>query len=65
VAAPVGHAGDLRQHAVGLPGTTRRTLGLDGTATYDVQGARSPGATLALVVHRRGGDDFLATAQTA
>jgi aconitate hydratase len=37
------------------PGTTRRTLGLDGTETYDVVGERTPGATLTLVVHRRGG----------
>ncbi|GIX37846.1 MAG: Fe/S-dependent 2-methylisocitrate dehydratase AcnD [Silanimonas sp.] len=38
-----------------LPGTTRLTLGLDGTETYDVIGARTPGATLTLVVHRRDG----------
>jgi aconitate hydratase len=39
-----------------LPGTTRLTLGLDGTETYDVVGERSPGATLTLVVHRRSGE---------
>ncbi|TSE34564.1 Fe/S-dependent 2-methylisocitrate dehydratase AcnD [Tepidimonas charontis] len=38
-----------------LPGTTRLTLGLDGTETYDVVGARTPGATLTLVVHRKDG----------
>ncbi|WP_120997758.1 Fe/S-dependent 2-methylisocitrate dehydratase AcnD [Stutzerimonas urumqiensis] len=38
------------------PGTTRKTLGLDGTETYDVLGARRPGATLTLVVNRRDGE---------
>ncbi len=38
------------------PGTTRLTLGLDGTETYDVTGARTPRATLTLVVHRRNGE---------
>lgn len=38
-----------------LPGTTRLTLGLDGTETYDVVGTRMPGATLTLVIHRRDG----------
>ena len=37
-------------------GTTRLTLGLDGTETYDVTGARTPRATLTLVVHRRNGE---------
>ncbi|GGA87701.1 Fe/S-dependent 2-methylisocitrate dehydratase AcnD [Arenimonas soli] len=36
-------------------GTTRKTLGLDGTETYDVTGDRTPGATLTLVVNRRDG----------
>jgi aconitate hydratase len=39
-----------------LPGTTRLTLGLDGTETYDVVGERTPGAVLALLVRRRGGE---------
>jgi len=39
-----------------LPGTTRHTLGLDGTETYDVVGERTPRATLTLVVHRRSGE---------
>ncbi|HBD19114.1 MAG TPA: Fe/S-dependent 2-methylisocitrate dehydratase AcnD [Arenimonas sp.] len=39
-----------------LPGTTRKTLGLDGTETYDVIGERSPRATLTLVVDRRNGE---------
>ena len=38
------------------PGTTRKTLGLDGTETYDVEGERTPGATLTLVVRRKNGD---------
>ncbi|MCK9512401.1 MAG: Fe/S-dependent 2-methylisocitrate dehydratase AcnD [Pigmentiphaga sp.] len=38
------------------PGTNRQTLALDGTETYDVIGARTPGATLTLVVHRRNGE---------
>ena len=33
------------------PGTTRKTLGLDGTETYDVKGTPSAGATLTLVIH--------------
>jgi len=37
------------------PGTTRLTLGIDGTETFDVVGTPAPGATLALVVHRRDG----------
>ncbi|WP_066015476.1 Fe/S-dependent 2-methylisocitrate dehydratase AcnD [Endozoicomonas atrinae] len=37
-------------------GTTRKTLGLDGTETYDVIGERTPGATLALLVHRANGE---------
>ncbi|CAM3530915.1 Fe/S-dependent 2-methylisocitrate dehydratase AcnD [Parendozoicomonas haliclonae] len=36
-------------------GTTRKTLGLDGTETYDVVGERTPGATLTLIVHRVNG----------
>lgn len=38
------------------PGTDRLTLQLDGTETYDVEGARTPGAELVLVVHRRSGE---------
>jgi aconitate hydratase len=38
------------------PGTTRLTLGIDGTETFDVAGTPAPGATLALVVHRRNGE---------
>jgi len=38
------------------PGVNRKTLGLDGTETYDVVGERKPGATLTLVVHRRNGE---------
>ncbi len=39
-----------------LPGTDRRTLGIDGTETFDVIGARTPRATLTLVIHRRNGE---------
>ncbi len=37
-------------------GTTRKTLGLDGSETYDVIGERAPGAMLTLVVHRENGE---------
>ncbi|KZN29731.1 Fe/S-dependent 2-methylisocitrate dehydratase AcnD [Pseudoalteromonas luteoviolacea] len=37
-------------------GTTRLTLGLDGTETYDVKGERTPGTTLTLVVNRLNGE---------
>ena len=36
-------------------GTTRLTLRLDGSETYDVIGARTPGAMLTLVIHREDG----------
>ncbi len=39
-------------------GTTRLTLGLDGTETYDVVGKPAPRATLTLVVHRRDGGEL-------
>ncbi|WP_022956015.1 Fe/S-dependent 2-methylisocitrate dehydratase AcnD [Perlucidibaca piscinae] len=38
------------------PGTTRLTLKLDGTETYDVEGALSPRADLTLVINRRNGE---------
>jgi aconitate hydratase len=38
------------------PGTNRKTLGLDGTEAFDVIGARTPRATLTLLVHRRNGE---------
>ncbi|MBP7159565.1 MAG: Fe/S-dependent 2-methylisocitrate dehydratase AcnD, partial [Thermomonas sp.] len=34
------------------PGTTRKTLGIDGSETFDVVGERTPGASLTLVIHR-------------
>ncbi|MES0874171.1 Fe/S-dependent 2-methylisocitrate dehydratase AcnD [Sinimarinibacterium thermocellulolyticum] len=37
------------------PGTTRLTLGIDGTETFDVIGERKPRATLTLVIHRKDG----------
>ena len=38
------------------PGTNRKTLGIDGTETYDVVGTRTPRATLTLVIHRKNGE---------
>ncbi|RZA32668.1 MAG: Fe/S-dependent 2-methylisocitrate dehydratase AcnD [Lysobacteraceae bacterium] len=38
------------------PGTTRITLGIDGTETFDVVGERTPGAGLTLVIHRSNGE---------
>src|SRR5690554_1364824 len=38
------------------PGTTRLTLGIDGTETFDVLGTRAPGAELTLVIRRRDGE---------
>lgn len=40
------------------PGTTRLTLGLDGTETYDIEGDISPRCELTLVVNRRNGEVF-------
>ncbi len=41
------------------PGTTRLTLGIDGTETFDVIGERTPRADLTLVIHRRDGQDVI------
>ncbi len=38
------------------PGTTRLTLGLDGTETFDVEGDLKPRADLTLVIHRKNGE---------
>jgi len=38
------------------PGVNRKTLGIDGTETYDVVGERKPRAELSLVMHRRNGE---------
>ncbi|SDU05193.1 aconitase /2-methylcitrate dehydratase (trans-methylaconitate-forming) [Pseudomonas pohangensis] len=38
------------------PGTTRKTLGIDGTETYDVIGERTPRATMTLVITRKNGE---------
>ena len=38
------------------PGTNRKTLGIDGTETFDVVGARTPRADLTLVIHRKNGE---------
>jgi aconitate hydratase len=36
-------------------GTDRKSLGIDGTATFDVIGERTPRATLTLVIRRKDG----------
>ncbi|WP_439449701.1 Fe/S-dependent 2-methylisocitrate dehydratase AcnD [Stenotrophomonas sp. ATs4] len=41
------------------PGTTRLTLGIDGTETFDVVGERTPRAELSVVIHRRDGQDVI------
>jgi aconitate hydratase len=38
------------------PGETRKTYTIDGSETFDVVGARRPGATLTVVMHRRDGE---------
>ncbi|MFM9383596.1 Fe/S-dependent 2-methylisocitrate dehydratase AcnD [Pseudomonas sp. UV AK001] len=38
------------------PGTDRKTLGIDGSETYDVIGERTPRADLTLVIHRKNGE---------
>ncbi|HBX57948.1 Fe/S-dependent 2-methylisocitrate dehydratase AcnD [Pseudomonas sp. UBA2684] len=38
------------------PGTTRKTLGIDGTETFDVVGARKPRNDLILVINRKNGE---------
>ncbi|AQZ95429.1 Fe/S-dependent 2-methylisocitrate dehydratase AcnD [Halopseudomonas phragmitis] len=38
------------------PGTTRKTLGIDGTETFDVLGERKPRTELTLVIHRTNGE---------
>ena len=37
-------------------GTDRKTLGIDGTETFDVVGTRTPRADLTLVIHRKNGE---------
>lgn len=37
-------------------GVNRKTLGIDGTETYDVAGDIAPGATLTLLIHRKNGE---------
>ena len=38
------------------PGTNRKTLGIDGSETFDVIGERTPRADLTLVIHRQNGE---------
>ncbi|MDE3735480.1 Fe/S-dependent 2-methylisocitrate dehydratase AcnD [Pseudomonas resinovorans] len=40
------------------PGTTRKTLGMDGTETFDVIGERRPRADLTLVIRRTNGESI-------
>jgi aconitate hydratase len=37
-------------------GTTRKTLSIDGTESFDVQGKPTPGAMLTLVINRKNGE---------
>ncbi len=39
-------------------GVNRKTLGIDGTETFDVLGERVPRAELTLVIHRRNGEQL-------
>ncbi|MDP2379906.1 MAG: hypothetical protein Q8M35_05380, partial [Pseudohongiella sp.] len=39
-------------------GTTRNTLGIDGTETFDVSGERKPRADLSLFIHRKNGESI-------
>jgi 2-methylcitrate dehydratase (2-methyl-trans-aconitate forming) len=41
-----------------MPGTSRQTLEIDGTETFDVTGNRQPRAELRLVIHRRNGESI-------
>ena len=38
------------------PGTDRKTLGIDGTETFDIIGERKPRSDLTLVIHRKNGE---------
>ena len=38
------------------PGVNRKTLGIDGTETFDVIGERTPRCDLTLVIHRKSGE---------
>ncbi|WP_295384440.1 Fe/S-dependent 2-methylisocitrate dehydratase AcnD [uncultured Thiodictyon sp.] len=38
------------------PGVNRKTLGIDGTETFDVVGERTPRTTLTLVINRKNGE---------
>jgi 2-methylcitrate dehydratase (2-methyl-trans-aconitate forming) len=38
-----------------MPGVNRKTLGIDGTETFDVIGERTPRATLTLIINRKNG----------
>ena len=39
-------------------GTTRHSLALDGTETYDVKGTPAPGNQLSLIIHRKDGEQI-------
>jgi aconitate hydratase len=38
-----------------MPGETRKTYNIDGSEIFDVVGARTPGASLTVIMHRRDG----------
>ena len=38
------------------PGTTRKTLAIDGTETFDVTGEIKPRSTMTLVINRKNGE---------
>lgn len=40
------------------PGVNRKTLGIDGTETFDVTGTQAPGADLVLHIHRKDGSSI-------
>jgi aconitate hydratase len=39
-----------------MPDETRTTHNIDGSETFDVVGARTPGASLTVIMHRRDGE---------
>ena len=39
-----------------MPGETRKTYAINGSETFDVVGARTPGAELTVIMHRRDGE---------
>ena len=48
--------GSSRERAEDVWSPSRLTLGIDGTETFDVLGARTPRTDLTLVIHRKNGE---------